>query len=381
MKSAFKPIDTFCLIASGILIVWAVARCGGTVVSVLIPFVTACILSSFLYAPSVYLAESFSISLKITCVFTVTSFSAALISFIYIAAARLFREAADFSAALGGRLQTILNRFDSLSDAAEQALSLVPFSEKLLAYAEKVLPSVSEKITGALSSLAAQMLPSLFLSLPHILIVPGTAFLATCFLISEKEAIDRFLGKKLNERHRAFLSSIGHAVSEAAGQYGKAYGTIGIITFCELFSGFLLMRREYALLSALLITLIDILPVFGCGTVLVPWSIVEWVSGRHDAALELLLLYAVISLVRQWAEPRIVGSSVGLSPLAALFFLYAGGKLFGVLGLFLLPFSAVIVKNLYEKGLLRVGHQEKTADESETVRLAREKYRRYKKEK
>ena len=81
---------------------------------------------------------------------------------------------------------------------------------------------------------------------------------------------------------------------------------------------------EYALLFALLITIIDALPVFGTGTVLIPWSMAQFLRGDTRCGVGLLLLYAVAALTRQALEPRLVGKQVGLNPVLTLLALYTG---------------------------------------------------------
>ena len=91
-----------------------------------------------------------------------------------------------------------------------------------------------------------------------------------------------------------------------------------LVTFFQLLAGFLLLRQEYALLLAVVIALIDALPVFGTGTVLLPWAAVLCVAGNVPRGTLLAALYAVIAVVRSVPEPKIVAAQVGLPPLVAL---------------------------------------------------------------
>lgn len=90
------------------------------------------------------------------------------------------------------------------------------------------------------------------------------------------------------------------------------------VTFLILTAGFFFLRVEYALLFALLITIIDALPVFGTGTVLIPWSMAQFLRGDTRCGVGLLLLYAVAALTRQALEPRLLGGSLGLPPVVTL---------------------------------------------------------------
>ena len=373
-----KLTNIFYIAALSLLGFFFLSRFGGIFFSILLPFLLARAISSVLYAPAKYLADTLHRSPKLVCVPIVLTFFAALFSFVYIAAARLAREATGFFTAASGLFDTLPERVASLSDTVKGALTSLPFSDKILLFAEKALPTLSEK----LSSFAAETLPSIVLSVPRFLLAFAVSVLASCYFTAQKEALDKALCERLPKKIYPLLCGFRTALRDTAGGYLRVYGTIGLITFCELFLGLLFICRDYALLAALVITFVDILPVFGCGTVLVPWALFEWVGGNGKSAVGLLILYIAISVIRQGIEPRILGSVMGLSPLSALFFMYAGGKLFGVLGLFLLPFSAVILKNLYEKGLFPSRRSETgKKDPEKLLSSAREKYRRYTKEK
>ena len=98
---------------------------------------------------------------------------------------------------------------------------------------------------------------------------------------------------------------------------------------------------------AFLVSIIDILPILGTGIVLVPSSIVLLLARNYYFGFGILIIYAVILLVRQIAEPKIVGKSIGLSPLVTLVSMYAGFKLFGFFGMIIGPAMALIIKSIF----------------------------------
>ena len=380
MSFSSKLPNFFYLAALIALGLFFLSRYGGIVFSIFVPFLLARALSSRLTAPTKYLSELFRISSKIVSVPIVLSFFAALFSFVYIAADRLIREAIGFFTAADRVFETLPERIGSLSDSVQKALSVLPFSEKLLSFIERALPTFSERFSAGLSSLAAETLPSFLVSVPRFFLAFAVGVLATCYFTAQKNETERFFIDRLSDKAKEFFTVFFSTLRDAAGGYLRAYGTIGLITFCELFAGLLFLCRDYALLAALAITFVDILPVLGSGTVLVPWALFEWAGGNGEKAVGLFVLYGIISVIRQGIEPRILGSVMGLSPLSALFFMYAGGRLCGIAGLFLFPFSAVIFKSLYEKGLFPYFRPPKK-DMEQALFSAREKYRKYTKEK
>ena len=112
--------------------------------------------------------------------------------------------------------------------------------------------------------------------------------------------------------------------------------------------GLTLLGRRYALVCALLIAALDILPLFGSGIVLVPWAIVLIVSDAVGVGVGMLVLFAVITVARQILEPRLVGGALGIHPLATLAAMYIGFRVFGIVGMLISPLVIVALKEMNE---------------------------------
>ncbi|MDZ5016645.1 AI-2E family transporter, partial [Clostridium perfringens] len=134
----------------------------------------------------------------------------------------------------------------------------------------------------------------------------------------------------------------------------KAYAIIISITFIELSIGLSILKVESAITIAALIALVDILPVLGTGGVVIPWVIIEAVKGNFGLAIGLAILYVTITVIRNILEPKIVGQQVGLHPLVMLVCMFMGARIFGFLGLFILPFIVIILKNLNDSGKIHI---------------------------
>ena len=118
-----------------------------------------------------------------------------------------------------------------------------------------------------------------------------------------------------------------------------------------LLAGFFVLGIRYGLLLALLIAILDFLPFFGTGTVLLPWAVVKLLSGEYMLATGLALLYVVSQVARQMLQPKLVGDSMGLPPLWTLFFLYLGFKVRGISGMILAVPLGILGMRLYEYGM------------------------------
>ena len=140
------------------------------------------------------------------------------------------------------------------------------------------------------------------------------------------------------------------SLTRAVGGYLKAQLRIEVWMYLLLVFGFALLQVDYALLIALGVAFLDLLPFFGTGTVLVPWAIAKILSADYKMAIGLLIIWGVGQLARQVIQPKIVGDSIGVPPLPTLFLLFVGFKLGGVLGMILAVPIGIIIYTMYQEG-------------------------------
>lgn len=176
----------------------------------------------------------------------------------------------------------------------------------------------------------------------------GTAIIASFMISAKLPALKDALRVRLgSQKVQPFFDAL-RRLRHALACWLKAQLKLSGITFCVAVAGLLLLRVPLAPLWAVLIALVDAFPVLGTGTVLVPWSILSFLQGNHLLAFGLLGLYAAAAVTRTVMEPRLVGKQLGLDPLVTLIALYAGFRLFGLLGMILAPLTAVTVTQLME---------------------------------
>jgi len=199
-----------------------------------------------------------------------------------------------------------------------------------------------DKVTGYLLGLAG----SLLTHVPDSALSLGTAVLSA-FLISAKLPKCRLwlLRRIPRERLRAVIGAFRRIRTIFWGWLTAQCKLVGI-GFVILFLGFVILQIPYALLWALGICLVDILPVLGTGTVLLPWSLVCLLQGDSPRAIGLAAIYVVAALTRSMLEPKFLGRHLGLDPLVTLIALYAGFRLWGVGGMILAPVLTVAALQL-----------------------------------
>ena len=143
-------------------------------------------------------------------------------------------------------------------------------------------------------------------------------------------------------------------VKEAAGSamfgYLRAQLILSGVVLVIVFVALLIFHQPYSLLIAIATGIIDIMPFFGSGAILVPWGVVCLLVGNLKKAVFLLILAFALFLFRKLAEPKVVGNQTGLSPLLSLISIYVGMKLGGVAGMILCPIACMVVIGLYGMG-------------------------------
>ncbi len=271
----------------------------------------------------------------------------------YLAVYSLWREAVEFYSWLQANADSVVSAIGGLFSTEQGGISLPIFIEKLLE-----LPLIAD-FFGGLDSLAHTMTSSLLAKLGQALTgaamnaatgVPSAllsvlVFFLSCFYLSMDGArlFEWTLGC-LPKQARPRVRGICDDVLQALRGYLRAYGLIFCLTLAEMVVGLHIVGVRYAFLIAVLVAAVDILPVLGSGALLVPWSAVALLSRDVRTGVGLLVLWGVVTLVRQVAEPKIVGNSLGLHPLAALASMYVCFRLFGAVGLILGPCAAIVGK-------------------------------------
>ena len=225
-------------------------------------------------------------------------------------------------------------------------------------------PDVVETINGFINNVSLDManlqqlvikalsgVGTIVISVPSAIIFIFFTIIATFFLSVDRDMISKWLKHALPEKiHTAIVTAKRSFVSAIWG-YVRAQLIMYVIVFTELVIGFSILRLNYVVILALVIAFIDMLPVFGVGTVLLPWGLINIAMQNYRLGVSLLAMYAILFTVRQIIEPKIVSSQIGLHPLLTLLSMYAGLKTFGVIGMIIFPIALILLINMYKAGL------------------------------
>ncbi|MBQ7346672.1 MAG: sporulation integral membrane protein YtvI [Clostridia bacterium] len=231
-------------------------------------------------------------------------------------------------------------------------LQRIGVGERFAAFREGFNTMAENLLNGALTSLTSgipKFVTEVVSALPSALFVTVITVIAGFYFCMDSERIGQGLAGLLPSSIRVRLPQWKARAQTLSWRYVRAYLLLLLLTFAELFLGFCILGVDYAFLLAALIAVVDLLPVLGVGTVLVPWAAVMLLQHNYFLGFGLLILYFAMTVLRQIMEPKLVGKSLGLHPLLTVFSTYAGWQLFGFLGMLLGPFLAFLGKLVYEQ--------------------------------
>lgn len=318
-----------------------------------LPFLLGFAVAALLQKPKRWLAKKTILSPRMT--------AAILVLLLVLLLGVLF-------AVAGRQLYRGLVSFFSEENAAAWQAAVTDLLQKLKAWLSHISPALSDRINASLSGLIGtaadtlrELLPTItptLLSttakLPSLLFSLLAWILSTLFLTADFETVTGFLGRQIPSRHRPLLQELRHVFGAVLPKMGRAYLLLTAVTFGELWLGLWLLRIPHAFLPAAVIAVIDLLPILGTGTVLLPWAVGTAIVGEWGTAVGLGLLYAIITVVRHVLEPRLISRQLGLHPAVTLFFMLLGLRVVGVAGILLFPLAVIVAKQLHDAGYIRL---------------------------
>ncbi len=264
---------------------------------------------------------------------------------LYTIGNRLLREMIGLLRIMPGMWQDVRVEFIAFTRRWSNVIDSLPV--EVVKGAENLGEKIGERmgvLVGELSMPTADTLGSFAENLPGVVIAVIMCLLSSYFFVAEKDYVSNILKKVVPDGWKKRCLLLKKTTVDVMVGYLKAQLKIEIWIYLLVIAGLLLLKVRYSYLIALLIAFFDILPVFGTGTILVPWAIFEFLKGDYVIAIGLLIIWGVGQLVRQIIQPKIVGDVLGMDPIPTLVLLYVGYKLAGVIGMIVaVPFGILIL--------------------------------------
>ena len=217
--------------------------------------------------------------------------------------------------------------------------------------------NTSQEILVKLSNWMTQFLTNLIeiiTSIPAIAIYVVITIMSLYFMCTDKIYMLDLLEHHMPQKWIRKLGKHIREITFSLGGYLKAEATLILISFIISVIGLYLLKIigmdiKYPLLIALAIGFVDALPILGSGTVMVPWAIISALNGDLKLGISIIVLWIIMSVARQFLEPKIVSGKIGIHPIFTLIAMYTGFKLIGVMGMLVGPIVLIILKSIFAK--------------------------------
>lgn len=196
--------------------------------------------------------------------------------------------------------------------------------------------------------------------IPMIAVGVLVCVVSCCFMTTDYRTLRDMILSQLSQKRQSAVIRTKQVTFSTLGKMGKAYSIILFVTFMEMLLGLSFLKlihvydSGYIFAIAFITAVVDIIPVLGTGTILIPWALWSLFTGDVGLGIGLLVVYAIISVIRQVIEPKLVASQLGLPPFVTIMAMYIGSQLFGFIGLFLLPITVMLLKVLNDEGVIHI---------------------------
>ena len=346
---------------------------------VLAPFIIAFILAYALQRPIKWAKKklrlkshgiiSFLLVLLVVCI---------VFGALSIAVLVLFNELKSFASYLTTQFSSIDELIVTLENYAMGVIVRLP---------ESVRGTIGDYVTNAFDSLGKgqseldlSMLSaplsgawSVVKSLPSTILAVVVAVVSCFFMASDYDKVKELVLGFFSDGKRKSIVKTKRTATKAIAKLLKAYATIMAITFAEMFLGLFLLKLigvydgSYIAIISFVTCIIDIIPVLGTGTVLIPWAVYNLIFGNFGMGVGLLVIYAVITVIRQIVEPKLVANEAGLPAIVTIMAMFIGVRIFGAFGIILLPFTVIILKLLYDEGVFKTKNALKNTEKKKAT--------------
>lgn len=335
-KTALNLLGFVCIIAAVLIAIYLCVYFWPFMVGILVAILLERIINFFV--------KRAKISRKSVGTFMVILFYIIIAMIIYLIIFSLIREAISITAKLPDIYDDLKVRYNDIYYRLQSLMDRTPDTVAVSLY--NVGLELLNKMLGIFTDLANSVV-NFVMFIPQLMVYVIVTFLASLFIVTDRRAILKVANDILPNKLTRKATNVLMLSIKSLGSYLKAQFILICITFIQLFIAFVILKQPYPLTLALIVAVVDALPILGTGTVLIPWGIYAGITGDLGLGIGLLVVYAIILIIRQLIEPRIVSDKIGVHPFLTLLAMYVGFKLLGLIGMIVGPVILVIYKNVF----------------------------------
>ncbi|TCZ76143.1 sporulation integral membrane protein YtvI [Paenibacillus albiflavus] len=329
----------------GILLLYAMFTVG-------LPFLLALITAISLESITLLLIKHLRVNRFAAGTIVSTLFTLVMLLLFYVIGFKIVREVIDFWNLAPHYLEEATNYLDAALEQTRSFYESLPpeIADRLRSWLESTAQELPNTVAGIVKTVSAYLagtIPNLFVFVTVFIIA---VYLFTYSLPSLKQSIIKLFDVGSRDKVDKVMVNLRTAIFG----FLQSQIILAIITYIFTFLGLLLLKTEYPLAIALLVTIMEFAPIIGTGLVFIPWALYHFILGNVGYGVGILILFIVGATMRRIIEPKILSDTVGISALAALVSLYVGYELMGFMGVFIGPFVVIIYQTLRHSGLLKM---------------------------
>lgn len=314
------------------------------------PFIMGWLISLIASPVVRFFEEKFKIKRKAGSAVVIVSVLAVVVLLVYLLITKLVREGVTFFNEIPNIWDTILAEFNKVGQNLQGVYNRMPADmQSTIDHIIEEMGNYISDITGKIELPSFEAVGNVAKQIPDVFLGVVMCLLSAYFFVADKGYMAAAAEKFVPASVRYHFDLIRRSFRNAVGGYFRAQFKIECWIYILLVIGLMILGVDYAFLVAFGIAVLDFLPVFGTGTVMVPWAVIELLSENYKMMFGLIAIWLIGQLVRQVIQPKIVGDSIGMDAIPTLFLLYIGYQAAGVLGMILAVPIGIILVNLYEE--------------------------------
>lgn len=341
-------MELLVITVGAVFLIYVVPKCLGF----LWPFVAGWIISMIAHPVIEYLEQKIRLPKKFGSAILIAVVLTAILAILYFASRALILQIINFVQGFPDLQTEVQNQFAFFQQKVEQFLKILPPS--VGAQFERLSDSIGEIAKSLMSAVgdygvahAGSVAQSVTSGLIGVIVMLFSAYMFSL----EREKIVLWYRKCVPEMVKHKVDVFTHNTLGVLGSYCLAQIKIMAILIVILWLGFFVAGIKYSFIFSLLVGIVDIFPILGTGTVLIPWAVFKLITGDIKTAVILLVIYAVCLVLKQILQPKMMGDSMGISALTTIFLIYVGLKFGGIGGMLLVLIVGMFVINLYRLGV------------------------------
>ena len=332
------------VIGVSVILIWLVSE---ILFVYLLPFVIAGVLAYSVQRVAKYIEKKTNIKQTTAASILVVVVYMLLATLVSILVWRIAAYGINFSENVISYFKNNTEKFSDISAKLSAAINFLPESthESVISAVQSTFADGVRIITTFTSKTATQIVKKM----PQLLFCIAVTIIASCYIAKDYKRLKLFIEGVVERKYWLKTIEIKNILIESVIKMLWGYIKLSFVTFIELTIAFFVIGIKYAPILAALIALIDLLPVLGCGTVLLPWSLGCFIAGNIYRGVALCIIYVLILVVRYYLEPKIIGKGVGINPLFILLAMFLGLNLGGIGGVLIFPVVLIVTVNYYKK--------------------------------